>query len=54
LPGNQNLAYQVGKRYAFGSRLGEVRLFDIRRKIERDGHSAALYISRLPYAKKRR
>jgi hypothetical protein len=36
LTGNQNFAYQVGKRYAFSSRLGEVRLFDIRRKIERD------------------
>jgi hypothetical protein len=50
LPDNQNFAHQVGKRYAFGSGLGEVRLFNIRWKIERDGHQTS-YISRLPYAR---
>ena len=38
LKGEQNIPNQFVKRHAFGLRLGKVRLFNMRWKIERDGH----------------
>ena len=43
LAGNQDVAHQFVKRYTFSLRLGEVGVFDLRRKIERDGHGPLLF-----------